>query len=174
VDAAIRRRRECLRCSVRFTTYERLERGSLLVVKKDGRREEFSREKLLGAVRAACAKRPLEAGAISALVDEVEAELLSRGASEVASATIGELVMEGLQQLDQIAYIRFACVYRAFTDLESLRAALDELERNGGRNATPREQLPLLPETDLEQLAESQRILPLYGRRPPPTRRRRG
>jgi transcriptional repressor NrdR len=178
VDAAIRRRRECLRCSVRFTTYERLERGSILVVKKDGRREEFSREKLLGALRSACAKRPLETGAISALVDDVEGELLSRGVGEVASAAIGELVMDGLQQLDQIAYIRFACVYRAFTDLDSLRAALDELERNGGRNSTPREQLPLLPETELVQLAEPHRILPpvlpLYPRRSAPTRRRKG
>lgn len=175
VDAGIRRRRECLRCNARFTTYERAERAQLLVVKKDGRREEFSREKVLAGVRKACEKRPLEAAAVNGLVDDIETAVLGTGRSEIDSSFIGELVMRGLRDFDQIAYVRFASVYRSFTDIDSLREALDELERAGGQGKQPREQLPLLPEADLDQLVDPPRILPLraaVGRRPP--RRPRG
>ncbi len=161
VDAAIRRRRECLRCNARFTTYERVQQASVLIVKKDGRREEFSREKVLIGLRKACEKRPLEAGAIEALVDAVESALLGLGRAEVESTFVGEVVMGELQELDQIAYVRFASVYRSFTDIDSMRAALDELERTSSRSRRPREQLPLLAEAELDQLVEPPRLLPL-------------
>lgn len=129
LDNAIRRRRECLRCGGRFTTYERLQPLALLVVKKDGRREPFNREKLLRGLYRACEKRPLPAASIEALATRVEAAVQAQGSFEVASDAIGERVMEALREVDQIAYIRFASVYRRFTDLGSLREALDELDR---------------------------------------------
>lgn len=128
VDGGIRRRRECGGCGARFTSHERVEPVGVLVVKRDGRREPFAREKLLAGVRRACEKRPLAAGAVEALVDAVEAAIYERGAAEVASGAVGELVVERLRSLDQIAYVRFASVYRAFEDVGSLREALDELE----------------------------------------------
>ncbi len=121
---ATRRRRQCLRCERRYTTYERIERLGLMVVKKDGRREEYSREKLLGGVATACHRRPIPAGAVEALVDVVEGDLFGRGTAEVTTQDIGELVMARLRALDEIAYIRFASVYRDFKTLEDLRAAL--------------------------------------------------
>src|SRR3990170_5921466 len=130
-DEGIRRRRECLNCGQRFTTMERLTTGSLLVAKKDGRREEFSREKLLAGLRKACEKRPLPAGAVEAVADAVEAALRQRGAPEVPSEEIGELVMGPLRELDHIAYIRFASVYRSFADLEELQQELESLSRRG-------------------------------------------
>jgi transcriptional repressor NrdR len=174
VDGAIRRRRECLRCNGRFTTYERVQPAGVLVVKKDGRREEFSRDKLLTGVRKACEKRPLEAGAIESLVDGVEATVVRIGQPEVPSAVIGELVMRGLRTLDQIAYVRFACVYRDFADIDSLREALDDLQSSTRRNAPSREQLTLLPEEELQQLMEPPLIVPLrrgVGRQPGVPRR---
>jgi len=143
VDGAIRRRRECLNadCAGRFTTYERVQAVALYVVKKDGRREEFSREKLLAGLRKACEKRPLRAGAVERLAVEIEAELYAAGTPEVASSAVGEIVMERLRDLDAIAYVRFASVYREFRDLEALRGLLDGLS-SGTR---PRgAQLPLL------------------------------
>ena len=174
VEAGIRRRRECLRCNARFTTYERVERAQILVVKKDGRREEFQREKVLSGVRKACEKRPLEANADNALVDNVETAVLGTGRAEVDSSFVGELVMRGLRDLDQIAYVRFASVYRSFADLDSLRQVLDDLENSPGHTRRPREQLALLPEEDLDLLVDPGRILPIRaaaGRRP--TRRLR-
>jgi transcriptional repressor NrdR len=124
----IRRRRECERCGGRFTTYERVEGGAVRVVKKDGRREPFAREKLAAGVRRACEKRPLPTEAVDALVDEVQRCVREMGQREVASTAIGELVMERLRDLDQIAYVRFASVYRSFADLDQLRRVLDELD----------------------------------------------
>lgn len=121
-----RRRRRCLTCGARFTTYERAEVADLVVVKKDGRREEFRREKLRAGVTKACAKRPVSAGAIEQLVNEVESELRRREGPEVDHQIIGELVMEKLQKLDHVAYIRFASVYRAFADLSSFQ---EEIQR---------------------------------------------
>ncbi len=140
----IRRRRECLACGRRFTTVERAELGSLLVVKKDGRREEFSREKVLAGVRKACEKRPIPSGAIDALADEVERAVYALGKAEVPTSYIGDLVMERLRELDRIAYIRFASVYRAFADVDERE--LEALKAGWPRPEVPPAQMPLLPE----------------------------
>jgi transcriptional repressor NrdR len=124
---SIRRRRKCPNCGMRFTTYERVEPAGLRVIKKDGRREDFDRDKLRAKVGLALIKRPVSEERIDALVGEVERELLQRGEREVPSAEIGELVMRHLQQLDEIAYIRFASVYRNFQDLDSLRHEMEAL-----------------------------------------------
>ena len=125
---AIRRRRECLQCQRRFTTYETVETTPLLVIKKDGRREQFSREKILNGLLRACEKRPIPAEKLHAIVDALEADLLRQGLDEVRSSEIGERVMEALRSLDEVAYVRFASVYRHFKDLnqflEELRSFL--------------------------------------------------
>ncbi len=133
-DTEIRRRRECEGCGERFTTYERVESFTLRIIKKDGRREPFEREKLAAGVRRACEKRPLAVDAVDALVDRIERRLRESGQREIASAQLGEWVMDRLRELDQIAYVRFASVYRQFADVDSLRRALDELD-TGGRIA---------------------------------------
>src|SRR5690606_10406019 len=123
----IRRRRKCRACGRRFTTYERVETVSLTVVKKDGEREPYEREKLMRGVRTACYRRPISAQQLESLVNDVETELMSLDEQEVPSTTIGEMVMRRLRELDEVAYIRFASVYRSFTDLGKLREAVDEL-----------------------------------------------
>jgi transcriptional repressor NrdR len=166
-DDGIRRRRECLNCGQRYTTMERMVSGSLLVAKKDGRREEFSREKLLSGLRKACEKRPLPAGAVEAVADAVESALRQRGAPEVPSDEVGELVMDHLRELDHIAYIRFASVYRDFADVEDLQ---QELERLTEHAPPPGPDRPtLLPEEDLAALTRGVRPFPRPG-----TPRRRG
>jgi transcriptional repressor NrdR len=139
----IRRRRQCLRCDSRFTTYERLQRASIFVIKKDGRREEFDREKLLAGIRKACDKRPLASGAVAELVDDIEAELYQSGKPEIASAVIGDLVMARLKSLDHIAYIRFASVYREFADITMLKEEVDSLASHTPKHSA--DQLSLLP-----------------------------
>jgi transcriptional repressor NrdR len=129
VSEAVRRRRECLECSARFTTYERLQTVSLLVIKKDGRREEFNSEKLIIGVRKACAKRPVSQETIEQMVDDIEDRLRKSGKAEVDASIIGDMVMERLRQLDGIAYIRFASVYRAFADVEEVREEADAYSR---------------------------------------------
>lgn len=129
VNEAIRRRRECLECSARFTTYERLQAVSLLVIKKDGRREEFNREKLIIGIRKACAKRPVSQETIEQMVDDIEDRLRKSGKAEVDASTIGDMVMERLRHLDGIAYIRFASVYRAFADVDEVREEADAYAR---------------------------------------------
>jgi len=124
-----RRRRECLKCTKRFTTYERMEMGDLSVVKKDGRRELFDRTKVERGVLRACEKRPVSREAIELLVDEVENEIRNRGSAEVSSKLIGDIVMKKLKRLDKIAYIRFASVYRDFTDLQSFQQELKQLAK---------------------------------------------
>jgi len=146
VDDGVRRRRQCLSCGARFTTYERLQPASLFVMKKDERREEFDRNKLLSGIRKACEKRPLPTGAIEKLVDDIEAELYRLGKPEIPSELIGDMVMEQLKKLDHIAYIRFASVYREFTDITALKQEVDTLLSGA---ETPTAQLPLLPETEL-------------------------
>jgi transcriptional repressor NrdR len=145
VDGSIRRRRECLSdaCGGRFTTYERVQAVALYVVKKDDRREEFSREKLLAGLRKACEKRPLRAEQIEALAQDIEATLYQGNAPEVPSSYIGELVMDRLRDLDPIAYVRFASVYRRFRDLDELR---DELEALISGDRPAEAQLRLLDE----------------------------
>ena len=144
-EDGIRRRRECLRCGLRFTTYERVQTTALSVVKRDNRREDFQRPKLLGSLRLACAKRPLPGGAIEKLADEVEGELQQLGKAEIPSSLIGEMVMEGLKRLDRVAYIRYASVYRDFADIDSFRDEIESLMKNRG-SRSPSAQLPLMPE----------------------------
>ena len=127
VGDGIRRRRECQHCHQRFTTYEYAAKMNLLVVKRDGRREEFDRGKLYEGVRKACAKRPISTETMTQLVDHVESGLYNLGQTEVSSRAIGEMVMEGLKGLDAVAYVRFASVYRSFADLEDLKREVDGL-----------------------------------------------
>ena len=124
---SIRRRRECLNCGHRFTTYERVEPISILVVKKDGNREEYSREKLRKGVVTAFTKRAVKAEDIERLIDSVETEIFSKGELEVPSQRIGEILMVHLRRADPVAYIRFASVYREFADLNVMRSEMDRL-----------------------------------------------
>jgi len=126
---ATRRRRECLKCRKRFTTYERIETTNFFVVKKDDRRENFSREKLKKGILRACEKRPVSMETIEQVVDSIEAELKSNKDKEVPGKKIGELVMRKLKKLDKVAYIRFASVYREFKDLSSFKEELSKLEK---------------------------------------------
>ena len=126
-DGVTRRRRRCESCAGRFTTYERPEMARLLIVKKDGRREEFSRAKLRAGIAKACAKRPVSAEAIERMVDEIEAELRRREGLEVPGTAVGELVMAKLRAVDKVAYIRFASVYRAFADVSSFEEEVRKL-----------------------------------------------
>ena len=145
----IRRRRQCLKCGSRFTTYERLQPGNLFVIKKDERREEFDREKLLTGIRKACDKRPLPTGTVDKLVDDIEAELYQLGKAEIPGAVIGDMVMERLKSLDHIAYIRFASVYRDFTDITALKQEVDTLLGTGEESSPLPGQLPLLTTEEL-------------------------
>jgi transcriptional repressor NrdR len=123
----IRRRRECLTCRGRFTTYEQLASQSIQIVKRDGRREDYDREKLLAGVRKACTKRPIPSEAIENVVNQVEAELAESGRLEIPSERLGQMVMERLRDLDEVAYVRFASVYLPIADLNSLRQVMDRL-----------------------------------------------
>jgi transcriptional repressor NrdR len=123
----IRRRRRCNACGQRFTTYERVQPVSLMIVKKDGRREEYDRRKLLIGLQIACAKRPVSAATIEQILNEVEAELFNLGSTEISAARVGELVLERLKDVDQVAYIRFASVYLNFADLREMGGAIESL-----------------------------------------------
>lgn len=124
--ASIRRRRECLKCEKRFTTYEQIESVPLVIIKKDGKREVYNRQKLINGILRACEKTPVSYSQIESLVSEVETGLYSRMDKEIPSTEIGELVMEKLKKLNDIAYVRFASVYREFKDVNTF---LDELNR---------------------------------------------
>jgi transcriptional repressor NrdR len=139
-SATIRRRRECNVCATRFTTYERIESARLAVVKSDGRREEFDRDKLAAGLAKALTRRPVEADAAVRAADEIEAALRSRGVSEVPSRTIGEMAMAKLREIDHIAYIRFASVYQSFEDIEQLQREVNNLlaEREELEHEAPR------------------------------------
>ena len=126
-DSGVRRRRECLKCAARFTTYERLQPVTLFVIKKDERREEFNKDKLLAGMRKACEKRPLPAGAVEKIADDIESELYALGKPEVPSSAIGDMVMAHLRKLDSVAYIRFASVYRDFADITDLKQEVESL-----------------------------------------------
>ncbi len=155
VNDSIRRRRQCLQCGSRFTTYERLQPASLFVIKKDRRREEFNREKLLTGLRKACDKRPLPSGIVDKLVDDIEAELYQLGKIEIPSDVIGDMVMARLKRLDHIAYIRFASVYREFADITTLKEEVDTLANTMAVH--PANQLPLLPREELAVMVKSRR-----------------
>jgi len=124
---AIRRRRGCDRCSKRFTTYEKVEETILMVVKKDGKREAFDRNKLLRGIARACEKRPVSLAVMESMVDDIERKLNNLMEKEVASDYIGELVMDGLKGVDEVAYVRFASVYRQFTDVNTFMKEIQKL-----------------------------------------------
>ena len=126
-DKSIRRRRECLKCKKRFTTYEYVEEAPLLVIKKDGRREAFDRNKVVAGLLKACEKRPVSMQKIEAIVDKVERELQKSFDREVKAHAIGELVMDHLHKLDEVAYVRFASVYRQFKDINQFMKELKDL-----------------------------------------------
>jgi len=126
--STIRRRRECVGCGFRFTTYEEIERGGLVVLKRDGRREEFSREKLLSGIRKACQKRPVSPKIIEDLLERIVMEVTDRYDREVSAEVIGKLVMDGLRQVDEVAYVRFASVYRRFQEATDFVHEVKKLE----------------------------------------------
>jgi len=128
---SIRRRRECLKCQKRFTTYERLEEHPLMVIKKDGRREPFDRKKLLSGILKACEKRPVPMDKVEGMVGEVERIIQRNYEKEVSSAAIGEFVMKQLHDLDEVAYVRFASVYRQFKDINQFMKELSGLLKEG-------------------------------------------
>lgn len=140
---SIRRRRQCLNCSKRYTTYERIAQTGLMVIKQDSRREAFDRQKLMGGIVKACAKRPVPMQAIEAVVDEIEMELHALGKSEIDSQKIGQLLMERLRKLDDVAYVRFASVYRRFADLDSLSVEIQRLKERKQREAEERLQVKM-------------------------------
>jgi transcriptional repressor NrdR len=158
-DGGIRRRRKCESCDERFTTYEQVQRAVVMIVKKDGRREEFHREKLLAGLRIAARKRPLASGAVDAIVEDIEQRLMASGRAEVPSRVVGEMAITRLKALDPIAYIRFASVYHQFVSLDEM---LEELNRiaHVGPLALPPEQAKLF-EDDLDALirGESPRMM---------------
>ena len=127
VSTGIRRRRECLQCGFRFTTYERIQTNGIQVIKKDGRREEFDRDKLTAGLRKACTKRPIHEETIQQIVDDIEQSIHEMGKMQAPGSVIGEMVMEALEPLDRVAYIRFASVYRDFADIETFKREVDAL-----------------------------------------------
>lgn len=126
--STIRRRRECLGCQHRFTTYEEIEHQGLMVIKRDGRREEFTKEKLLSGIRKACQKRPISPQAVEELVEKIVDDIADKYESEVPCMAVGERVMEGLRDLDAVAYVRFASVYRRFEEATDFVQAVKKLE----------------------------------------------
>ena len=126
-DGAIRRRRECLSCGRRFTTYERVEEIPMMVVKKDGKRQVFDRAKVLNGVMRACEKRPVSIETLERMIDEIETSLQNTLDREVTSTRIGELAMEKLKDVDEVAYVRFASVYRQFKDINTFMEELNKL-----------------------------------------------
>ena len=162
-DDGIRRRRSCIACGERFTTLETVQLSTVQILKKDGRREDFNREKLLTGLRKACEKRNVSVAQLELMVADIEAKVAADGRQEVPSSVVGELAMDALRRLDHIAYIRFASVYRSFSDIETLKAAVVALEE--GRVAAPEAQtLPLpfneepTPSPRLLQDIESRRV----------------
>jgi len=139
-------------CGARFTTCELVQPHNIFVAKKDGRREEFNRDKLSAGIRKACEKRPLPIGIIDKLIDNVEAELHHLGKTEIPSSLIGDLVMQQLEKLDHIAYIRFASVYREFADITSLKQEVDSLVSKEAKIPVSVSQPPLLPSEELGTL----------------------
>ena len=142
-EGGIRRRRECEDCKRRFTTYERVAPLRLRVVKRDGRREPFDRTKILDGIQIACAKRPVPTEAIEELVSGIEGDLYHRGTREITSREIGEMVMRDLRQLEEVAYIRFATIYRRFADVEDLADEIESLLERRQREVAEEGQMKL-------------------------------
>ena len=139
----IRRRRECCTCKQRFTTYERVATVNLLVVKRDQRRETYQRDKLLNSLQIACGKRPVSAGVLEEAAREIETQVYALGEAEVDSNVIGEMVMERLRQIDAVAYVRFASVYRRFADVDRMVEEIEVLKQAIRREEELRNQLAL-------------------------------
>ncbi|MDZ7728424.1 MAG: transcriptional regulator NrdR [Dehalococcoidia bacterium] len=144
-DDGIRRRRECVSCGERYSTVETVQLATLQIVKRDGRREDFSREKLFTGLRRACTKLPVSMAELDAIVDDIQNRITADGRAEVSSSVVGELAMDALRPLDHIAYIRFASVYRSFSDIATLKEAVEALEHGHVQSAESRSlQLSLL------------------------------
>ena len=141
----IRRRRECAQCGIRFTTYERVQHAVLQVVKRDNRREEFDKEKLLRSVRLACVKRPLPSGTLEKLVQDIETDLHKLGKTEVPTAVIGETALTRLRVLDPVAYVRYASVYRDFDTLDGFVQEIQEFQASEPVGSGRSSQLELIP-----------------------------
>lgn len=124
---SIRRRRECVKCSKRFTTYEKLEQIPLVIIKKNGNRESYDRNKVLNGIIKSCEKRPVSLNRIEDLVDDIEKELYNSLDQEITSELVGEIIMEKLKTVDEVSYVRFASVYRQFTDINSFKEELEKL-----------------------------------------------
>jgi transcriptional repressor NrdR len=142
-EGGVRRRRECEDCERRFTTYERVAPLRLRVIKQDSRRDPFEREKILYGVQVACAKRPVSTEDIEEMVSGIESELYHRGSREVTSREIGEMVMQNLRRMDEVAYIRFATIYRRFADVEDLADEIESLLERRQREAILKAQMRL-------------------------------
>ena len=151
VENGIRRRRECQQCGLRFTTYERIQATALMVSKHDGRREEFNREKLIVGIRKACTKRPISSRTIDKMVEDVEAELQHLGQVEVPTSILGSMVMDRLMNLDRVAYIRYASVYRDFQHIESFEQAVQDLREENT-------QLPLMDVLPVEAIPKGRKV----------------
>ncbi len=158
----IRRRRECAQCGIRFTTYERVQHAVLQVVKRDNRREEFDKEKLLRSVRLACVKRPLPSGALEKLVQDIETDLRKLGKTEVPTTVIGETALTRLRVLDPVAYVRYASVYRDFDTLDGFVKEIQEFQASEPVGAGRSSQLELIPNEYVIPSKQSGR----RGRRP--------
>lgn len=133
-NQTIRRRRECLKCGTRFTTYERIERSPLIVVKKDGTRQQFDRSKILNGMIKSCEKRPVSLSTLESAADDIEKDILNTLNQEVSTEEIGEMVMEKLKEIDEISYVRFASVYKEFKDIDTFLNELESIikrDRNG-------------------------------------------
>ncbi len=153
----VHRRRRCERCFQRFSTVERVVLPELMVVKRDGRREPFKREKLETGLRHACQKRPIPVGELEAIVDEIEQSLYKMGQAEVATGVIGEMVMERLRRLDDIAYIRFASVYRSYPDIQAMRQELDRLLSGTNGSAGDQSEVSGAPDTPEDRAEDPRR-----------------
>ncbi len=162
---AIRRRRECLACGRRFTSYERVEEMPIVVIKKDGRREPFEATKAMKGLTLACQKRPVSLARLEELVKDIQAKLMDRPDREIRSRELGELVMDELKGLDQVAYVRFASVYREFKDLPDFVRALEDVVMHRERGEAP----PPAPPPAKRDAAVEQ---PLFGEDEPPKRRK--
>ncbi len=143
VTNGIRRRRQCNKCQQRFTTYERIASMNLLVIKRDNRREEFNKEKLVKSMRVACSKRPISSAAIEEAAQDIESRLYALGKSEVEWLAIGEMVMDHLRDIDDVAYVRYASVYRRFRDVDSMAEEIQQLQARKRREEELKNQMSL-------------------------------
>ncbi|MBR5978982.1 MAG: transcriptional repressor NrdR [Verrucomicrobia bacterium] len=146
-DTVIRRRRECLKCGFRYTTYEKIEQEDLLVIKADGRREAFSRDKLRSGIVKACQKRPISSDQIENEVEAIILDLYIRGGNEISATELGEIVMERLKKLDPIAYIRFASVYRRFQEVSDFVSAAMNFDQQPVEKTDPKSPSPAAPDS---------------------------